>query len=174
MSLIENVTSRAPIAPADAMIDKRSGKPRRVPKKIKHAVRLMLTGEVTQVKAAAERVGLSREHLSKSLAMPHVQVFIDHETRKTISAGKLRAGARLLELMDSQSEHVSLDATKHTLAIEGIRPPENGSHVNVNVGVSVGYVVKLRHIDEGARTIEHETTAKPMTDNDQTYQGDRS
>jgi hypothetical protein len=37
---------------------------------------------------------------------------------------------------------VSLDASKHVLAIEGIRPPDQGQ-VSVNVGVSVGYVIDL-------------------------------
>lgn len=159
MSLVENITNRAPTAPSDALIDKRSGKVKRVPRKVRHAIRLMLTGEVTQIKAAAERVGLSREHLSKTIGMPHVQVFIDQETRKTISAGTLRAGARLIELLDAGSEHVSFEATKHTLGIANIRPPENGSQVNVNVGVSVGYVIDLTPgaTSAPARTIEHES-----------------
>jgi hypothetical protein len=54
----------------------------------------------------------------------------------------MRASARLLELVDASSEHVSLDASKHVLAIEGIRPPDQGQ-VSVNVGVSVGYVIDL-------------------------------
>lgn len=127
--------------PPDA-IDGRSGKPKRVPRKVRHAIRLILSGEVTTVKAAAERAGLSREHLSKSLGMPHIEAFIASESRKTIAHGKMRASARLLELIDASSEHVSLDASKHVLAIEGIRPPDQGQ-VNVNVGVSVGYVIDL-------------------------------
>jgi len=74
--------------------------------------------------------------------MPHVEAFIARESRKTIAHGKMRASARLLELVDASSEHVSLDASKHVLAIEGIRPPDQGQ-VSVNVGVSVGYVIDL-------------------------------
>jgi hypothetical protein len=49
----------------------------------------------------------------------------------------------VVELMDAASEHVSLDASKHVLAIGNIRPPETGSSVNVNLGISVGYVIDL-------------------------------
>jgi hypothetical protein len=144
MSLVENITNRAPTAPPSAMIDQRSGKPKRVPRKVRHAVRLILTGEVTNIKAAAERVGLSREHLSRCLGMPHVEVFSALEARKTIAAGKLRASARLIELMDCKSEHVSFEATKHALAIEGIRPPETGTNININNNLNVGYILDLR------------------------------
>jgi hypothetical protein len=85
-------------------------------------------------------------------------VFIDQRARQTIAAGTMRASARLLSLIDASSEHVSLDATKHVLAIGNIRPPESGSQVNVNVGVSVGYVIDLRSDadQQPTRTIEHE------------------
>jgi hypothetical protein len=62
---------------------------------------------------------------------------------ENLARGTLRASARVLELMDASSEHVSLDASKHVLAIGNIRPPETGSSVNVNVGLSVGYVIDL-------------------------------
>lgn len=132
------------------------GRRPRIPPRIAEAVRLLTTGECKTQKAAAERAGLNVTYLCEALKKPNVQVFIDHETRKTIAAGKMRASARLLELIDAQSEHVSLDATKHTLAIEGIKPPDNGSQVNVNVGVSVGYVIDIAPQHGQARTIEHE------------------
>lgn len=85
---------------------------------------------------------MSPGHLCEMLATPKIQAFIARESRKTINAGVMRASARLVELVDATSEHVSLDASKHVLAIEGIRPPDQGT-VNVNVGVSVGYVIDL-------------------------------
>lgn len=101
---------------------------------------------------------MNASYLCEQLAKPKIQVFIARETRRTIAAGTMRASARLIELIDASSEHVSLDAAKHTLAIEGIRPPDQGHSVNVGVNVDVGYVVKLRHVDDGARTIEHSHT----------------
>jgi hypothetical protein len=114
----------------------------RIPPKIQKAIRFLLTGECKTQKAAAERADMSPTYLSEQLAKPKIQAFIARETRKSISAGTIRASARLIELVDASSEHVSLDASKHVLAIEGIRPPDQGQ-VSVNVGVSVGYVIDL-------------------------------
>jgi hypothetical protein len=118
------------------------GKRERIPPKIQKAVRFLLTGECKTQKAAAERAGLSPTYLCEQLAKAKIQAFIARESRKTIAHGQMRASARLLELLDAQSEHVSLDASKHVLAIEGIRPPDQGA-ISVNVGVSVGYVIDL-------------------------------
>lgn len=114
----------------------------RIPRKIKHAIRLLTTGECTTVKAAAERVGLTREWLSRNLTRDHVRVFADRTTRETIAAGMMRAGARLVELVDAGSEHVSLDATKHMLGISGIKPA-NEANVSVSIELKAGYVIDL-------------------------------
>ena len=60
--------------------------------------------------------------------------------------GKLRAAHRLVELVDAGSEHVALDASKHTLAIGGIKPAENGVNINVNNSLIAGYVVDLSEV----------------------------
>jgi hypothetical protein len=115
---------------------------RRVSKRIAEAVRLLLTGECKTQKAAAERVGMNETYLSEALRKPHVRVFIERRTRETIANGTLRASARLVELLDASSEHVSLDATKHMLAIEGIKPAAEPT-TNVNLNVRAGYVIML-------------------------------
>lgn len=118
------------------------GKERPISKRMRKVIALLLTGECKTQKAACERVGMNADHISREFAKPRIQSFISSESRKTIARGQMRASARLLELVDASSEHVSLDASKHVLAIEGIRPP-NDSQVHVNVGVSVGYVIDL-------------------------------
>jgi hypothetical protein len=40
-------------------------------------------------------------------------VFVERAARETIGNGTMRASARLLELLDASSKHVSLDASKH-------------------------------------------------------------
>jgi hypothetical protein len=142
MTALQRITETPPVIPEHALIDKRTGKPKRVPRKVANAIRLIETGEVTTIKAAAERVGLSREHLSISLGKPHIQVFLAQRARQTIGAGVLRAAVRAVELIDASSEHVSLDASRGVLAIEGIKPAE-ASQVSVNVNVSPGYVIDL-------------------------------
>lgn len=126
-------TDLAPIPPQPV-------KERPISKRLRKVIGLLLSGECKTQKAACERVGMNADHISRELAKPRIQAFIASESRKTIARGQMRASARLLELVDASSEHVSLDASKHVLAIEGIRPPDQGQ-VSVNVGVSVGYVV---------------------------------
>lgn len=122
-------------------------KEKRIPPKISQIVDWLLTGACKNQQAACERANLDPSYVSRELRKVHVQAFIARRTRETIDAGTMRAAARLVELCDATSEHVSLDASKHTLAIKGIRPPDQGQ-VSVSVGVSVGYVLKLKHVDE--------------------------
>lgn len=137
------------VIPERALIDKRTGKPKRVSKTAKQLIRLVISGECKTVQAAAERVGMHGDWARRMMSLPHVQVFIADERRRTIAQASLRAAGRLSELIDAESEHVSLQASQHVLAIEGISPPERGHGVQVNVNVTPGYIVKLRHA-EGA------------------------
>jgi hypothetical protein len=115
---------------------------RRVSKRIAEVVRLLLTGECKTQRAAAERVGMHEGYLSEALRKPHIRVFMERSARETIAKGSMRASARLIELIDAGSEHVSLDASKHILAIGGIKPAEH-AHVSVNVEIKAGYVIDL-------------------------------
>lgn len=123
-------------------IDPKPAKEPRVSKRLAEVVRLLLTGECKTQKAAAERVGMNVSHVSEALKKPHVRVFVDRRVRETIANGTMRASARLLELVDAGSEHVSLDASKHLLAIEGIKPASEPT-TNVNLNVRAGYVIML-------------------------------
>jgi hypothetical protein len=117
---------------------------RRISKRLAEVVRLLLTGECKTQKAAAERVGMSAVYLTEAFKKPHVQVFIARRVRQTIASGTMRASARLIELMDSESDHVSLDAVKLDLALNGHQPP-SGPAANVNISVmQAGYVIDIR------------------------------
>lgn len=136
---------------------------RRISKRLAEVVRLLLTGECKTQKAAAERVGMSAVYLTEAFKKPHVQVFIERRTRETIANGTLRASARLVELLDAASEHVSLDAAKHTLALNGHQPP-SGPAANVNISVmQAGYVLDLRSDEEIAAQARRvvDVTPKP-------------
>jgi|ERR1700722_13954403 hypothetical protein len=130
-----------------AAIDPKPVKERRVSKRIAEAVRLLLTGECKTQKAAAERVSMNESYLSEALRKPNVRMFIERRTRETIANGSLRASARLVELLDASSEHVSLDASKHLLAIEGIKPAVQPM-TSVNLNVQAGYILDLRSDEE--------------------------
>ena len=126
---------------------------RRVSKRIAEVVRLLLTGECKTQIAAAKRVGMNPGYLSEALRKPHVRMFLERRARETISNGTLRASARLVELLDAGSEHVSLDASKHLLAIEGIKPAAVPS-TNVSLNVSCGWVIDLRTDEEIAAQVK--------------------
>jgi hypothetical protein len=114
----------------------------RISRRLAEVVRLLLTGECKTQKAAAERAGMNASHVSEALKKPHVRVFVERRVRETIANGTMRASARLLELVDAGSEHVSLDASKHLLAIEGIKPAAEPA-TQVNINVRAGYIIDL-------------------------------
>lgn len=92
-------------------------------------------------------------HLCEAMKYPHVRVFIERRARETIAAGVMRASARLNQLVDASSEHVSLDATKHVLGIAGIKPTQD-AQVSVNIELKAGYVIDLSDDPKPMRTIE--------------------
>lgn len=137
----------------DASTVPEPAKRERIPPRIAKAVRLLLSGECKTQKAAAERAGLNATYLCEALSKPKIQVFIARETRRTITNGTMRAGARLIELVDAASEHVSLDASKHILAIDGIKPVETGTNISIINNVAPGYVIDMRD-PRDARQVE--------------------
>jgi hypothetical protein len=151
-ALAERLTTTARDVVDPAAIDRRTknARPKRVPKGIKAAVRLILTGEVTTIKAAAERVNLSRDWLSRCLAMPHALAFIAQERAKIIAEGSLRAAARFTDLVDATSEHLAAKVSERLLEEVGALRPQSGGGVNVNIqnNVTPGYVVRLRAGDD--------------------------
>lgn len=130
------------VSPTDpAAIPPKQRKERLPSKRMQQCLILLATKGVNQTEAA-KLSGMSVFHLSRELKKPAIQAFIARKSRENVQLHTLRASVRIGELVDAQSEHVSLDASKHVLAIEGIRPP-NDSQVSVNVGLSVGYVIDL-------------------------------
>jgi hypothetical protein len=117
-------------------------KPPRISKRIRSVVDLIVSGQCKTITAASERIGLAYDYVRRELKKPSVRVFIERRSRETLAAGTMRASARLIELLDAGSEHVSLDASIHTLAIAGIKPPAN-PQVAVNIDVRAGYIIDL-------------------------------
>lgn len=130
-------------------------KPARIAPRIRQVVALLVSGECKTQKAAAERVGLHPDYVCRELKKPQVRVFIERAARETIANGTMRASARLVELLDAGSEHVSLDASKHMLAIAGIKPSMD-AQVSVNVDIKAGFVIDLSEPGRPMRTVEHE------------------
>ena len=137
--------SRLPVPADPSMIDGRTGKLKRVPPKVRKAVRLLLEGSATKIKAAADQVGLHPDSLSRAFRAPHVKLYVDERTRALLDSGKTIAAARLMELLHASSDHVSLDASRLALSINGIKPAEHGVNISINNNVSPGYIIDLRN-----------------------------
>lgn len=114
---------------------------KRISARMQQALSYLATKGVNQ-REAAKLAGISEYHLSRELKKPQIQVFIERAARQTIAAGMLRAANRAVELVDASSEHVSLDASKHVLAIAGIKPTAD-AQVSVNIDIKAGYVIDL-------------------------------
>jgi hypothetical protein len=129
-------------------------KPKRVPPKIGQIVDWLVTGACKNQKAACERANLDPSYVSRELRKVHVRVFIDRKVRETLANGTMRASAKLLELLDSDSDHVALDAVKHELALHGIKPA-NDSQVSINIDARAGFIIDLS--DEPVRPMRDVT-----------------
>jgi hypothetical protein len=127
-------------------------KRRRIPPRVRDAINELVYGREKTITAAAEKVGLSRERLSRALSEPHIAEHLRTSAAKVVGLASGRAAARLAELIDAGSEHVSFDASKHVLAIAGIKPATD-PQLNVNIELKAGYVIDLSEPGEPAAKI---------------------
>jgi|ERR1700680_1103912 hypothetical protein len=113
-----------------------------IQKAIRIAVEALTSGDAKSVTDAAEKAGISREYLSRRLSEPHVAEYLRQKAARVVAIAAGRASARLVQLIDSESEHVSFDATKHTLAIAAIKPAAE-PNISLNIEMRAGYVIDL-------------------------------
>ena len=107
----------------------------------------MVGGNCRTWAAAAKRVGVARETLSRYLQRPECREALTERAARAVAMSAGRASARLNQLLDSSSQRVALDATRLSLQAAGI--VGSGQNVSVNVGVQVaGYVIDLRERDD--------------------------
>jgi hypothetical protein len=149
--------SAAISAPNDAI----PVKTRRISKRVQEAVRLLMTPECATQRAAAAKLGMSETYLSEALRKPETRVFIERTARENVAIGALRASSVMVDLIDCDSSSTRFDASKHVLAIAGIKPTAD-AQVSVNIDIKAGYVIDLTrkrdHVIDArlTQTIEHE------------------
>jgi hypothetical protein len=120
---------------------------------VRAAIEALVTGQVKTIKAAAEKVGLTRERLSRAFSEPHIAEALRTRAAREVALSSGRAAARLHELIDSTSQKVALEATKFSLGVAGIRPAAD-SQVNVNLEIRAGYVIDLSEPGELPHVIQ--------------------
>jgi hypothetical protein len=116
---------------------------RPIPKKVRAAIDIIVAGQAKTVTAAAEKARISREHLSRSLSESHIAEYLRQKAARTVALASGRASARIVELLDSESDHVSFDAARRVLSIGGIKPSADAGSINVNLNIRAGYVIDL-------------------------------
>jgi hypothetical protein len=127
-------------------------KTRKPPPRVRAAIEALVTGQVRTIKAAAAKVGLSRERLSRAFSEPHVRHALRERVDREVALTSGRAAARLSRLIDSGSERVAFEATRFSLGVAGIKPAAD-AQVNVNIELKAGYVIDLSERDEPAAKI---------------------
>jgi hypothetical protein len=127
---------------------------RRVSKRVKDAVEALCTGDAKTIKAAAKKVGMARESLSRALDKPHVAELMRTRTIRQLARASARAGAVKEELLDSDNELVRDRASSFILGLQGIAPASDPT-VAVNISIKAGYVIDLSDDPPPMRIIPH-------------------
>ncbi|MEK9281181.1 hypothetical protein MTR72_16425 [Bradyrhizobium sp. ISRA442] len=95
---------------------------RHISKRMKVALDALVHGEVSSVTEAAEKAGLSREHLSRSIGEPHIRELLNEKILRNLTLNAARAGATKVKLLDSANEMVKDRASTFLLGLAGINP----------------------------------------------------
>jgi len=125
---------RAPLGPIQ------QPKPR-LSERVRKAIALLEDGTCRTQIAAAERAGCNASHLNRVLHSAEGQAFLARKRAGNIAHAALRASAKLADLVDADSEHVSAEVSLKTLALAG-HVPEERHHHRIE-SVAVGYIVSL-------------------------------
>lgn len=126
-------------------------KPKPISKKVRAAIDLMEAGNAKTITDAAAQVGLSREHLSRELAKPHVVEFMHQKARRNLANAALRASNTKVDLLDAESERVRDMASSYVLGLAGIKPAAEPA-MNLNINIRAGYVIDL---SDDPKVIDH-------------------
>ena len=126
---------------------------RKPPPKVRAAIEALVTGQARTITAAAKKVGLTRERLSRAFSEPHIAEALRTRAAREVALSSGRAAARLNQLIDSTSQRVALEATKFSLGVAGIKPAPDNVSVNIELEIKAGYVIDLSERDEPAAKI---------------------
>jgi hypothetical protein len=145
------ITETAP--PAAPVTTTPQPKMRKPPPKVRAAIEALVTGQARTITAAAKKVGLTRERLSRAFSEPHIAEALRTRAAREVALSSGRAAARLNQLIDSTSQKVALEATKYSLGVAGIKPAAD-AQVNVNLELRAGYVIDLSGRDDRADRVK--------------------
>lgn len=157
------------IAPASTASEpaaqKKERKPR-ISKRLRQAVELLASGKAKTQRDAAATVGMSEEHLCRSLRKSQIQAFMAQRAAENIARGVFRASSRFVDLIDAESEHVAAKVSERLLEHGGLLRAREGGGVNVSIinNVSPGYVIDLSGQDDGKMIDAEPATIEALVD----------
>jgi hypothetical protein len=123
-----------------------SGSEKRITPRQAKAIAALLEAPKWDVPAAAAAAGMHERSLYKALAQAHVQEHIQAKAKSHISGVLVtKAAHRLGSLIHAESEYVSLDASKHALAIAGVKPRADGSAGGARGGLVINLNLSHAH-----------------------------
>ena len=125
-----------------------------ISRKVREAIASLATGETKTVTAAAEKVGIAREYLSRQLSRPHIAEHLNHKVRRHLAMAATRAGAVKVDLLDCDNAMVRDRASSFVLGLAGIQPASQPS-VNLNVEVKAGWIIDLSDDPPPPKVIDH-------------------
>lgn len=128
--------------PAQVGQPDKSEAPKPITKNIRAAIDALVIGDVKTITAAAEKVGIARETLSRALNKPHVAEYMHQKVLRHLATASARAGAVKVDLLNSENQMVKDRASSFILGLAGIAPASQPS-VNLNIEVRAGYVIDL-------------------------------
>lgn len=157
LAVLEQPSSKQPAKP----------KQRRISPAVKQALDLLFSGECKTQKAAAERVGISPEYLSRQLAQDHVNAYFRRKADREIRALLPSAVAVKAAILDKGSEKYQNEVASEIMAIGGIAAPKQpGLTINNNVAVA-GYVIGLQtKAERAAQAIDLTPEVTPAQSSD--------
>jgi hypothetical protein len=138
---------------------------RRIAKKVQIGIEALLSGDCKTIKEAAERAGLARESLSRSLNIPHVTEYLRQRVIRHLAIAAARAGATKVDLLNSDSEIARDRASSFILGLAGIQPASTPS-VSLNLEIKAGYVIDLSDNPPGPGMRIVSRTAAPVIEHD--------
>ena len=131
------------IVSEDAETHDKPVRTRRISKRLRQAIDLLVSGECKTQKAAAQRLKMAPETISRALRESHVLTYMEQQTRIALSRSQAPAAATLIRLAtDAASEHVQKDAAIHLLNMAGHKPRQD-AQVAVNIEIKAGYVIDI-------------------------------
>lgn len=134
----------------------RPQKPQPISKKIRAAIDAMVSGEAKTITDAAEKAGLSREHLSRELGRPHIAKLLQEKVARNLALSSARAGATKIDLLASANDMVRDRASSWLLELAGHSPnaaagnhrgggPRAGWTIDLSEPTQAGLVIVVNH-----------------------------